>query len=62
MAHHGAGRNEQAIDELIEIIRRDREWNEQAARQQLLKLFEALGHADPLSVAGRRKLSSILFS
>ena len=62
MACHGAGRNEQAIDELIEIIRRDREWNEQAARQQLLKLFEALGHADPLTVAGRRKLSSILFS
>ena len=62
MAHHGAGRNEQAIDELIEIVRRDREWNEQAARQQLVKLFEALGHADPLTVAGRRKLSSILFS
>ncbi len=62
VAYHGAGRNEQAIDELIEIIRRDREWNEQAARQQLLKLFEALGHADPLTVAGRRKLSSILFS
>ena len=62
MAHHGAGRNEQAIDELIEIVRRDREWNEQAARQQLVKLFEALGHADPLTVAGRRRLSSILFS
>ena len=62
MACHGAGRNEQAIDELIEIIRRDREWNDEAARQQLLKLFEALGHADPLTVAGRRKLSSILFS
>ena len=62
MAHHGAGRNEQAIDELIEIIRQNREWNEEAARQQLLKLFEALGHTDPLTVAGRRKLSSILFS
>ena len=62
MAHHGAGRNEQAIDELIEAVRRDREWNEQAARQQLLKLFEALGHADPLTAAGRRRLSSILFS
>ena len=62
MAYHGAGCNEQAIDELIEIIRRDREWNDEAARQQLLKLFEALGHADPLTVAGRRKLSSILFS
>ena len=62
MAYHGAGRNEQAIDELIEIIRQDRAWNEEAARQQLLKLFEALGHTDPLTVAGRRKLSSILFS
>ena len=62
MTHHGAGRNEQAIDELIEIIRQDRQWNEEAARQQLLKLFEAIGHADPLTVAGRRKLSSILFS
>ena len=62
MALHGAGRNEQAIDELIEIVRRDREWNEQAARQQLLKLFEAIGHADPLTAAGRRRLSSILFS
>ncbi len=62
MAHHAAGRGEQAIDELIEIVRRDREWNEQAARQQLVTLFEALGHADPLTVAGRRKLSSILFS
>ena len=62
MAHYGAGRNEQAIDELIEIVRRDRHWNDQAARQQLVKLFEALGHADPLTVAGRRKLSSILFA
>ena len=62
MSYHGAGRNEQAIDELIEIIRQDREWNDEAARQQLLKLFEAIGHADPLTVAGRRKLSSILFS
>ena len=62
MAHHGAGRSEQAIDELIEIVRREREWNDEAARQQLVKLFEALGHADPVTVAGRRKLSSILFS
>lgn len=62
LAHHGAGRSEQAIDELIEIVRRDREWNDEAAREQLVKLFEALGHADPVTVAGRRKLSSILFS
>ncbi len=62
MAHYGAGRNEQAIDALIEIVRRDRMWNDEAARQQLVKLFEALGHTDPLTIAGRRKLSSILFS
>ena len=47
MAYFGAGRREQAIDELIEVIRRDREWNEQAARRQLLKLFEAMGPTDP---------------
>ena len=62
MAHYGAGRNEQAVDELIEIVRRDRNWNDEAARQQLVTFFEAFGHTDPLTVAGRRKLSSILFS
>jgi putative thioredoxin len=53
---------EPAIDQLLEIIRRDREWNEQAARKQLLKFFEAIGLADPLTVATRKRLSSILFS
>ena len=42
--------------------RADRNWNEAAARQQLLKFFEALGFADPLAVAGRKRLSTILFS
>lgn len=51
-----------AIDELLEIIRRDREWNDEAARKQLITIFEALGAADPLVAESRRKLSSILFS
>ena len=50
------------FDEILEVIRRDRNWNEGAARKQLLTLFEALGHADPAVQAGRRKLSSLLFS
>ena len=62
MAYYGAGRNEQAVDALIEIIKRDRHWNEDAARLQLLKLFEAFGPTNPATAAGRRKLSSVLFS
>jgi putative thioredoxin len=62
MAAYAAGNREQAIDELLEIVRRSREWNEQAARKQLLKLFEAMGPTDELTVSARRRLSSILFS
>lgn len=62
MALFAGGNRQGAIDELIESIRRDREWNEQAARKQLLKFFEALGPKDPLTVSTRRRLSSILFS
>jgi len=57
-----SGKRVQAVDNLLYIIERDREWNEQAARQQLLKFFEAIGHTDPLTIESRRKLSSILFS
>jgi putative thioredoxin len=57
-----AGDREAAIDELLELIRRDRAWNEQAARKQLVKFFEAMGPTDPLTVSARRRLSSILFS
>jgi putative thioredoxin len=57
-----SGQAESAIAELLEIVRRDRNWNEGAARKQLLTLFEALGPADPAVQAGRRKLSSLLFS
>jgi putative thioredoxin len=50
-----------AADQLLEIIRRDRKWNDEAARKQLLQLFEAWGLMDPESVAARRKLSAIWF-
>lgn len=62
MALYGAGKREIAIDELLDIVRRDRDWNEQAARKQLVTFFEALGPAEPICVSGRRRLSSILFS
>ena len=50
-----------AADQLLEIIRRDRKWNDEAARKQLLQFFEAWGLMDPKSVAARRKLSAIWF-
>jgi len=53
---------EQAADALLEIIRRSRGWNDDAARLQLLKFFESWGFDDPATVAARRRLSSILFS
>jgi putative thioredoxin len=62
MAYWAANQKQEAIDELLDMIKADRNWNEAAARQQLLKFFEALGFADPLSVAGRKRLSTILFS
>jgi putative thioredoxin len=57
-----AGQREEAVEELLESISRDRNWSEEAARKQLLTLFEAFGHADELTVSARRRLSSILFS
>jgi len=62
MAFYGSGNNGKAVDELLELIGRDRTWNDEAGRTQLLKIFEALGSADEVTVAGRRRLSSILFS
>ncbi|WP_198370141.1 tetratricopeptide repeat protein [Roseomonas rosulenta] len=61
IALNAAGNREGAVDALIEAIRRDRAWNEEAARKQLLKFFEAWGFDDPASKAGRRKLSALLF-
>lgn len=58
----GSGEREAAIDELLELYKRDREWNEQAARKQLVKFFEIMGGADPLTVGARRRLSALMFS
>jgi putative thioredoxin len=57
-----SGHAEEAIDILLAAIKADRNWNEGAARKQLLTLFEALGPADPLVAQGRRRLSALLFS
>ena len=59
---YAAHQREEAVDALLEIIRRDRKWNDEAARKQLLQFFEAMGPTDPITLAGRRKLSSLLFS
>jgi len=58
----GSGNREAAIDELLSLFKRDREWNEQAARKQLVKFFEAMGPTDPLTLSGRRRLSAQMFS
>ena len=57
-----AGQMHEAVDQLIESIGRDRAWNEEAARKQLLTIFEAAGPMSDVAKQGRRKLSSILFS
>lgn len=61
-AQFAAGQKDAAIDSLLEIVRRDRAWNDEAARKELLRYFEALGFADPAAVQGRKKLSRLLFS
>ncbi len=61
-ALNATGEREAAAAALLEIVRQDRAWNEGAARLQLLKFFEAWGHADPATMAARRKLSALLFS
>ena len=53
---------EDAIETLVDLVKSHQSWNEEAARNQLLKIFNALGHADPITVEGRRKLSAVLFS
>lgn len=58
----GLGRKDDAMNHLLEIVRRDRKWNEEAARKQLVQFFEAWGPKEPLVAEGRRRLSSILFS
>lgn len=57
-----SGDKKAAIDHLVIIVKKDREWNEDGARKQLLQYFEAWGPKDPMSGYGRRQLSSVLFS
>jgi putative thioredoxin len=56
------GRREEAANHLLEIVRRDRNWNDDGARKQLVQFFEAWGPMDEMTLAGRRRLSSLLFS
>ena len=56
------GKKMEAVEHLLELVRRDRNWNDQAARKQLVQLFEAWGFKDAAAVEGRRRLSSLLFS
>ena len=58
----GKGKREEAADQLLTIMRRDRTWNDGGARRQLLQFFEAWGLMDPVTLAARRKLSTLLFS
>lgn len=61
LALHGAGRKSEAVGQFLEIVRRAPQWNEQAARKQLLELFEAYGSNDAATIEGRKKLSALLF-
>jgi putative thioredoxin len=61
LALYASGEQEKALDELLEIVQHNRPWNEEAARKQLVKFFEALGPAHALTLSGRRRLSSLLF-
>jgi putative thioredoxin len=62
VALNAEGKREAAMDHLIEIVKRDRKWNDDGARKQLVQFFEAWGPVDEATVSGRRRLSSILFS
>ena len=62
IALNATGKREDAAQHLLEIVRRDRKWNDDGARKQLVQFFEAWGFADPAAVEGRKKLSSLLFA
>jgi putative thioredoxin len=61
-ALNAMGKRREATDHLLEIVKRDRKWNDEGARKQLVQLFEAWGGADDATVEGRKRLSTILFS
>ena len=61
-ALHAAGQVAEAVDELLEMFRRDREWNDGAAKAQMFQIFDALKPNDPIVLNGRRRLSSMIFA
>jgi putative thioredoxin len=61
-ALNAAGKRSEATEQLLEIVKRDRKWNDDGARKQLVQFFEAWGGADEATVEGRKRLSTILFS
>ncbi len=61
-ALYAAGNAEEAVDELLEIFRRDRNWNDGAAKKQLMTIFDALPANDPLVKSGRRRLTSLIYA
>jgi putative thioredoxin len=62
LALNGKGQRAEALDHLVAIVKRDRKWNDDGARKQLVQFFEAWGPADEATIEGRRRLSSILFA
>ena len=58
----GAGRREEAINHLVESMKIDKNWNEEAARKQLIQFFDNMNPTDDTTIAGRRKMSAVLFS
>lgn len=61
-ALHASGAVEEAVGELLELFRRDRDWNDGAAKSQLFTIFDALKPEDPIALNGRRRLSSLIFA
>ncbi|MCL6284636.1 co-chaperone YbbN [Ruegeria sp. 2012CJ41-6] len=62
LALHAGGQVQEAVDQLLDLFRRDREWNDGAAKAQLFTIFDALKPNDPVVLNGRRKLSSMIFA
>jgi putative thioredoxin len=62
VALNAKGRRDEAVEHLMEIVKRDRKWNDDGARKQLVQFFEAWGPADESTVGGRKRLPSILFA
>ena len=62
VALNAKGKRPEAVDNLMAIVKRDRKWNEDGARKQLVQFFEAWGPTDEATIAGRKRLSSVLFA